>query len=343
MSDVAGHPPRPAAPADPRRAVEVLVVDDEDATRELLAILLRESGYRVETADSAEEALALLRRRPFDLVLSDVQMPGASGLELSRILTHSHPHLPVVLITGHADVDTAREAVQIGAADYLTKPFTVESLAVAVERNLERRRLERERILEQDHRVMYRSIQALAAAIDAKQPLTAQHSERVVRLVERLCPALGLTGGEASAACFAAQVHDVGKIAVPDAVLEKAGPLTEEEWVWMRTHPARGAEIVGQIEELSFVADIVRHHHERIDGTGYPDGLAGESIPFLSRVIAVADAYEVMTSDRAYRARLPHAEAVRRLRECAGSQFDEGVVQVFCRLGDEGGDPFTGF
>lgn len=314
----------------------VLVVDDDEWVRELLVSTLLDAGYHVSTASSAEEALAKLYSASFDLVLSDVKMPGMDGITLSRFLSTAYPHLPVVLVTGQGDSDLARAALQQGAADFILKPLSIHAIPVVVASNLERFRLAQQRDLDLDDKIALMSIQALAAAIDARESYTAEHSRRVAALSVMLGEQIGLSPGEVRALDMAAQVHDVGKIGVPDHVLNKEGRLTEEEWATMRTHPIQGAEIVGKVPELFHVAEVVRYHHERMDGRGYPEGLRGESIPLLSRIIAVVDAYECMTSNRIYRPRLPVEEALRRLREAAGTQFDSAVVDDFLRLHGEG-------
>jgi len=313
-----------------------LVVDDDEWIRELLIDTLSEAGYRVSMAASAEDALETLRCVPIDLVLSDVKMPGMDGIALSRYLSESHPDLPIVLITGSGDSNLARAALQQGASDFILKPFNITSIPIVVASNLERGRLERQRLLEQGDKIAFKTVQALAAAMDARQRYTAEHSRRVAELAVIVGEQIGLSPGEVRSLEMAAQVHDVGKIGVADDILNKEGMLTSEEWVAMRLHPVKGAEIVGKVPELSYVARIVLYHHERMDGRGYPEGLRGEDIPLLSRIIAVVDAYECMTSDRIYRPRLPVPEALRRLRESSGTQFDAYVVEDFLRLHGEG-------
>jgi putative two-component system response regulator len=316
--------------------VRVLVVDDDEWIRELLVSTLLDAGYHVSMASSAEDALAKLHCASFDLVLSDVKMPGMDGITLSRFLSTTYPHLPVVLVTGDGDSDLARAALQQGASDFIIKPFNIHAIPIVVANNLERGRLAIQRDHDLDNKIALMSIQALAAAIDARQSYTAEHSRRVAALAVTLGEQVGLSPCEVRALDMAAQVHDVGKIGVPDDVLNKEGKLTDEEWATMRMHPIQGAKIVGKVPELSHVAEVVRYHHERMDGRGYPEGLRGESIPLLSRIIAVVDAYECMTSDRIYRSRLPVEEALRRLRESAGTQFDVCVVKDFLRLHGEG-------
>lgn len=318
------------------RPVRILAVDDEEDVQALLTDALTENGYQVRLAPNAEQALELLRFEPFDLVLTDLKMPGMDGITLAGILSQTHPGLPVVLLTGFAQVELARDALRHGASDFVTKPFALASLHVVIARNLERRRLERQRVLEQADKILFQTVQTLAAAISAKERGTGQHLCRAALLAKTLGEEIGLAPQEMRCLELATHIHDVGKIGVPDSILNKPGPLNAEEWVIMRSHPVIGAEIVGQVDELAYVANIVRHHHERIDGLGHPDGLRGDSIPLLSRIISIVDAYECMTSDRVYRSRLPVAEAIRRLEEASGTQFDASLVAVFLRLHQEG-------
>lgn len=307
----------------------VLAIDDELWIRELLRDTLTETGYDVILAASAEEALLLLRDRSFDCILSDVNLPGMDGIAFSSLLSTLRPELPVILITGQADVELARSAIQQGASDFVTKPFDIRSLPIVLERNMERRRMEAQRAQEQDYRTRFRVIQALAAAIDAKQSYTAEHSRRVTAIATAIGRCMDLDEEELGLLEMAAQVHDVGKIGVPDEILNKPGPLDDAEWKIMKAHSEQGAEIVGQVPELRSIAAVVRHHHERMDGRGYPDRLIGDEIPLLSRVISVADAFECMTADRVYRPACSPEEAIRRLEESAGAQFDAAVVQTF--------------
>jgi response regulator RpfG family c-di-GMP phosphodiesterase len=325
--------PRPEGESNSSAArLSVLAIDDEVWVRELLRDTLSESGYDVTLVSSAEEGIVLLQDGSFDCVLSDVHLPGMNGLALSSLVQSLQPELPVILITGMADVDMARSAIQQGACDFITKPIDLRSLPIVVERNLERRRVEAERAQLQDYKTRYHVIQALAAAIDAKQSYTAEHSRRVTAIALAIGRDMGLPAHDLSLLEMAAEVHDVGKIGVPDEILNKPGPLDSEEWKVMQDHSAQGEAIVAKVPELTEVARVVRHHHERVDGSGYPDRLAGEDIPILSRIISVADAYECMTGDRVYRAACSAEEATRRLQDSAGVQFDEIVVQKFLSL-----------
>ncbi len=315
--------------APPRRAARLLIVDGAEAMRLALEDTLRLQGYDVVAAASGEEALELLRSQHFDLVLTDQAMPGLSGIELAEATTRIHPDLPIVLLTGHTDVALARASLQRGASDFVTKPGNIRELPILIERNLLRRSLEAARLKERAAQVLFEAIKALASAVDANDPYTARHSMRVTRLALLLAEAIGLSEDERHLLELAAWMHDVGKIGVPDYLLAKAAPLTAAENAVMMLHPVKGAAIVGQIEELAPVAAVIRHHHERLDGQGYPDGLRGGAIPLAPQIIMIADAYEAMTADRSYRSNLGKARALRELREQGGRQFDPELVGAF--------------
>jgi putative two-component system response regulator len=281
----------------------ILVVDDDDAICELLARVLRRSN-----------------------------MGGMTGLELTSLAGHLHPETPVVLMTGHRDTELMRAALRQGAVDFIPKPFDFDVIPIIIERNLERRAINRELSEEYRQIQIFSNVQVLAAAIDAKEPFTAQHSRRVARLCRATADAMKLSAADRQSVDWAAQVHDVGKIATPDHILLKAGGLTDAEWDVVRQHPTKGARIVGQVPDLQDVADVVRSHHEWVDGSGYPDGLEGEEIPLLARIIAVADAFEVMTSNRVYRGPVSEDEALMRLADGVDLQFDRAVVDAFVSL-----------
>ncbi len=311
------------------RPSRVLVVDDAEGIRVALEECLRVNGYEVASAASGAEALDLLRREQFDLLLTDQAMPGLSGLELTAEAIRMHPNIPVVLLTAHTDVDLARASLRSGASDFITKPINIQELPIVIERNLTRRRLEIARLKEREAQVLFAAIKALASAVDAKDPYTARHSMDVSRLALALLAGLGMGGDERYVLELAAWMHDVGKIGVPDTILTKPASLTEDEMVLIRAHSVKGSEIVGQIEELREVATAIRHHHERFDGRGYPDGLAGHAIPLTSRIIAVADAFEAMTADRSYRRGMGIERAVAELEKHRGMQFDPLLIDVF--------------
>jgi putative two-component system response regulator len=323
-----------ALPTEPQTSITepILAIDDDAALRELVRTGLTACGYRVDTAASIAEARALLRTRAYALVLSDYEMPGGTGLELLEYVCRVYPGLPFILLTGHDEVDLARYAIRSGAVDFLGKPFELRQLVRQIEQNWARVERDRARAAELTNEVLQGTIRALVAAVDAKDPFTAQHSERVSRLAVALGRAIGLPDDRLRVLEFSALLHDVGKIGIPGRILLKPGKLTEEEWAVIKTHPERSAEIVSEVGALAEVATIVRHHHERMDGEGYPDGLEGDAIPLLSRIITTADAYEALTADRAYRPAMLADDAARLLRSYAGSQFDPWLVEAFLSL-----------
>ena len=315
-----------------RSRSRLLVVDDVEAMRLTLTTCLQLSGYQVHSASSGGEALELLRSQPFDLLLTDQSMPGLSGLELTDAVARMHPDMPIVVLTGHTDVELAKDSLRRGASDFVTKPVNARELPILVERNLTRRRLEVARLREREGQVLFEALKALASAVDAKDRHTARHSRQVTRLALLLADAIGLSSEERYQLELSAWMHDVGKIGVPDSILSKPTSLTEDEFAIVTLHPVKGGEIVGEIVELTRVADVIRHHHERIDGTGYPDGLKGEAIPLASRIILISDAFEAMTADRSYRRGLGREIALRELRDHSGAQFDPELVKVFIRM-----------
>ena len=320
--------------------VLILVVDDDAQIVGVLGEALSRHGYRIAMATNAFEALNLLKEKMFHMLITDISMPKISGIELLERTSRIHPDMPIVLITGLGDVEMAKSCLQKGASDFITKPVNIRELPIIVERNLERRRLEAERLLEKGAQILLEAIRALAAAIDAKDPYTAGHSHRVTELSLSLGDSLDLTPEERYTVQLAAEMHDVGKIGISEGLLNKASGLTEDEWAHVREHPIKGGEIVGQIEELEEVASIIRHHHERIDGLGYPDGLKGEAISKMARIIAIADAYDIMTTGRTYCPRRSEEEAIAELLQESDRQFDPEMVEAFVRslqMRDESG------
>ena len=306
----------------------ILLVDDDDLVRDTLAGTLAEFGYRCDAVATAEEALAMLRGRAYSLVLSDIVMPGLSGLELAGIIARCHPDVPVVVLTGYGHVEAARSALRNDAADIVTKPICSREIPAVIERSLQRRRREIERIALRGEEVLLGAIEALAAAIDAKQTHTAEHSRRVAALSLWIGERLALGPAEKRVLELSAYLHDIGNIEIPVSLLNKPGPLSGEERERIQQHPVTGGEMLARIPDLSYVAGIVRHHHERVDGSGYPDGLSGPAIPLLSQILAVADAFETMTADRPYCRARSIAQAAGELRAHSGTQFDASVVAL---------------
>jgi putative two-component system response regulator len=329
----------------------LLIVDDDTEIRAVLQEFLC-ARYDCQAVDSAEAALALLRREPFDLIISDIKMEGLSGLELLPRALALAPDTVIVLVSGAQTIDNAIAALRAGAFDYLTKPFELAQVEAAVERALRHHALlDAKRCYEQQltelvaqrtaelRRALnslegsYRAtLRALVAALETRDRETHGHSERVVSFTLRLGQEVGVTEAGARALEFGALLHDIGKIGVPDAILRKPAALNEGEWERMREHPSLGAQILSGIEFLAGAARVVAEHHEHWDGTGYPSGLCGAEIDLHARIFAVADAFDAITSDRVYRAGRSYDAAVRELQRAAGQQFDPEVVAAFLRI-----------
>lgn len=332
----------------------ILIVDDEREITEILADLLS-TDYECMAAGSAEEALTRLRDNPFELVISDITMPGMSGLEMIPHVKEMSPHTVVVMISGMQTVESAIGALRLGAFDYLMKPFDLRQVEAVVKRALEHyelivakqryedhlEELVEQRTAELDHALdsleeAYRStLRALTAALETRDSETHGHSERVVSYSLRLGREYGLNHQELKSLEFGSLLHDIGKIGVPDAILRKPAKLTEEEWARMREHPLHGQQILRGIEFLQGAARVVAQHHEKWDGSGYPLGLTGKDIDICARIFAVADAYDAITSDRVYRRGKSYEAAAEELDEWAGRQFDPKVVEAFHRVPKE--------
>ncbi|HYX28788.1 MAG TPA: HD domain-containing phosphohydrolase [Pyrinomonadaceae bacterium] len=332
----------------------LLIVDDEAEVRSVLNDLLCDSYDCVE-ASSAEEALEQLRCSDYQLVISDITMSGMSGLEMIPHVKAVSPDTVIVMISGMQTIESAINALRLGAFDYLMKPFDLRQAEAAVSRALNHYELivakrlyetqledlVAQRTAELDAALgslenAYRStLKALTAALETRDAETHGHSERVVTFSLRLGREYGLNAPEMKALEFGSLLHDIGKIGVPDAILRKPAKLTDEEWVRMREHPLHGQQILRGIKFLQGAARVVAQHHEKWDGSGYPLGLAGEDIDICARIFSVADAFDAITSDRVYRQGRSYAAAAVELDEWSGRQFDPKVVEAFHRVPQE--------
>jgi cyclic di-GMP phosphodiesterase len=313
----------------------ILVIDDEHLVMTLMVEILESAGHRAVGAETAERAIALLDEDgQFDLIVSDIVMPGLSGLELLETMRLRRASLPVLLVTGAGTYDTLSQALARGAAGLLTKPFSHSKLRNAVAQALERASRSRQELSEELLAPTLAS--ALANAIEARDPLLHGHCERLAALAVRLAEELGLPSQEKEVLRVGAILHDVGKIGIPDRVLLKPGPLDADERLVMEKHPVIGDRLLEPLDLLAAARPIVRHHHERWDGDGYPDGLAGEAIPLAARIVAVADSVEVMSSRQLYRTPLAPDAVVSELRTGAGKQWDARLVGIVLGLLDSG-------
>jgi putative two-component system response regulator len=308
----------------------ILAIDDEDVIRMLVVEILESVGHEVVGAESAEHALELLDEGEFDLVVSDVVMPGLSGLELLEAARSRRASLPVVLVTGAGTYETLSQALTRGAAGLVTKPFAHAELQIAVSDALERASRTRDELRE---RLLAPTLaSALANAIEARDSYLHGHCERLASLAVKIAEDLGVAPEEIETVRLGAILHDVGKIGIPDRVLLKPGPLDDEERRIIETHTEIGDKLLEPLDLLAGARPIVRHHHERWDGAGYPDGLAAEAIPVGARIVSVADSVEAMTSRQLYRKPLDAPEIIAELQRHRGTQWDPAVVDVVLRL-----------
>ena len=331
-------------------AERILVVDDEDPIREVVCSMLASANFVCSQATSGKEALALLQSgEEFELMLSDMMMPIMDGEALLAATKERFPDIPVVMVTAMHDISVALNAIRNGAYDYLLKPFDREQLLATVRRALENRRLKlenrqyqtnletlvtaRTEQLRQAVSTLERSyditLEALGNALDLKDAETEGHSKRVTAFTIAIARAMGLSSDQIRVIARGAFLHDIGKMAIPDAILRKPGALDPEEVAIMREHCFRGYQIVRRIPFLAEAAEIVYAHQEKFDGTGYPRGLKGEEIPLGARIFSVADTLDAITSNRPYRAAQPLSAARDEIERWAGRQFDPQVVTTF--------------
>src|SRR3954462_1382479 len=333
----------------------ILVVDDEEAIREIVSSMLQNAGYNARQAGSGKQALEILGAgEEFQLMLSDLMMAEMDGIALLDRVQDCYPDMPAIMVTAVHDISVALAAIRNGAYDYLLKPFEREQLLAMVRRALEHRKLRlenrsyqsnleslvaaRTEQLRQTMADLERSyditLEALGDALDLKDAETEGHSKRVTAFTIAMARAMGMSGDKIRVIARGAFLHDIGKMAIPDAILRKPGALTEQEVMIMREHCARGYHMLKKIPFLAEAAEIVYAHQERYDGTGYPRALIGDEIPIGARLFAVADTLDAITSDRPYRAAQTIQAAREEIRRFSGSQFDPKVVEIFLGMPD---------
>ncbi len=331
----------------------ILVVDDEDSIRDVVCSMLNSKGYRCTEAASGTQAMKILAAgAEFELMLTDLMMAEMDGMALLERTKQSFPDMPIIMVTAVHDISVALPAIRNGAYDYLLKPFAPEQLLATVRRALENRRLKlenrayqlnleslveaRSRQLKQALRDLERSyditLEALGDALDLKDAETEGHSKRVTAFTIAIARAMGLGDDHIRVIARGAFLHDIGKMAIPDSVLRKPGPLTAEETQLMREHCYRGYQMLCKIPFLVDAAEIVYSHQERYDGTGYPRGLKGEEIPLGARVFAIADTLDAITSNRPYRAAQSFQAAREEITRWSGRQFDPEIVKIFLAM-----------
>ena len=330
----------------------ILIVDDEEMIRELLASALLQEGYVCHLASNVDEAFTILSEQPVDLVISDIMMPGRSGVDLLRDIKKIDADIAVLMVTGLSDMNTALECIHLGADDYIAKPFSINRVFLTVKNLIEKRMLAIDKknyqislefkVLEQTdqirrtmnelHKAYDHTLTALVRALDAREKEVGSHSERVMNYTSLMAAKLGIYDNDMEHLAKGALLHDIGKIGISDNILLKPGPLDDDEWVEMRRHPQVGYSILSEIEFLKGPAEIVLAHHERFDGNGYPKGLKGEQIPVGSRIFALVDTLDAMTSHRPYRKALPFDAVISEVNTYRGRQFDPDVADLFLSI-----------
>lgn len=319
----------------------LLIVDDETAIRRLLCSKLSGEGYMCQQAKGAEDALSILAAGPAALAMLDVKMPGKSGFELLPEIRAAYPDTAVIMATAINDISVAIECLKQGADDYICKPFNLDEVSLSVQRALEKRRLKleireyqqylEERIEEQTgeiRKIFLGAIEALVTALEAKDKYTGGHSRRVTDIALALGNELHLSAKDLEDLRWGSLLHDIGKIAVDQLVQNKPGKLTHDEYEHIMTHVHFGAEIVRPLVNKK-ITDIIEHHHDRYDGGGLHQVIAGDEIPLGARILAVADSFDAMVSDRPYRSAMPMTAIVDEIKRCTGTQFDPAVVTAF--------------
>jgi response regulator RpfG family c-di-GMP phosphodiesterase len=331
---------------------DILIVDDDRQVRDVLHQIFLSAGYTCHLAEDGPNGLGVFTAARPPLVVTDLKMPGMSGIELLEKIRRTDQDAAVIVLTGAADVKTAIDSLKLGAYDFIMKPVNVEELLIAADRALERRELLIERRAYQElleHRVeqatrdlsaayheleeTYRStLEALGSALDTRDIGTEAHSRRVHGYALATARAFGVAPAMMRDLAHGVLLHDIGKIGIPDAILLKPGPLTPDEWTIMRRHPDIGKRLIEGIPFLRGAVPIVYSHHEKWDGSGYPLALKGEDIPLGARIFSVVDAFDAMTFDRPYSRAVPFEAAKSEIKRCAGTHFDPAVVAAFLQV-----------
>lgn len=322
----------------------IVVVDDDKMSLRMVGRVFDKAGIEGQYLSCEKDFADYMEERVVpDMFLLDVHMPDVSGFDLlKRIKTDPlYRNVPVIFLTGDEDVRTETEGLHAGASDFIRKPFAADVLLKRVRNTIELNRLHNDMAheirvkTEKLSHAYIQIVQALAASVDAKDKYTHGHSSRVAAYSREIAGRAGFSEEEQDGIYMMGLLHDVGKIGIQDSIINKAGRLTDDEYASIKTHPAVGSEILGNISDYPELATGARWHHERFDGKGYPDGLKGEDIPEVARIIAVADTYDAMTSNRSYRSAMEQSKVRAEIERCRGSQFDPRFADIMIQMIDE--------
>ncbi len=337
-------------------ASKILIADDDTLVREAVQKILTMFGHDVVSCASGEEAVEELKP-DFDLIILDINMPGLDGFETLKLINERDYGIPVIFLTGAGSMEYAVKAINLGAYDFIPKPIEdLDIFNIKIKRAIEKRMYviqekaykenlevevqnktkelaEKNVLLEEYSHTLevsaLNTMLTLQTALEEKDQYTAGHTSRVTLYAVEIGQAMQLPQEDITILEKACKVHDIGKLVIDASYIRKPGPLTDEEWVLMKKHPEIGANIIKPLAFMQQEMFIVRHHHERIDGKGYPDGLGGDELDVLTKIITVADSYDAMTSKRSYKQNMEMSAAIEELNRCAGSQFDKEVVDIF--------------
>jgi len=305
----------------------ILIVDDDPGLRKTLSDILRAKGYAPIAAVKGKTAVNRVKKETPAVAVIDLKLPDMDGLEVMREIKKRSPGTECIVLTGYASQASAIEAVNLGAYSYMQKPYDVEQLEVTIRRANEKR--EAEEALDS---TALETLEAVSSIVEANDPYTSGHSATVGEIAIEIAQEMGLRPSQLDTLRIAGPLHDVGKVGIPSSVLNKPTGLTQAEWVMIQTHPIVSAQTAERVIAFKDAVPVIRHHHERCDGTGYPDGLKGDDIPLLARILAVADGFQAMISERPYRRARTEEEALAELQKGAGTQWDPEVVKVFLKL-----------
>jgi putative nucleotidyltransferase with HDIG domain len=290
---------------------------------------LTELNFHSIICTTKEQALEHIREKQLDIIFYKQKEFDKENIQLVTQIQSLFLEIPIILVSKQITPDHMRLAIRAGSYDFLHEPFELHEIPSLIARNIERKQITRVNILKKQSAILMKAIKALIAAMEAKDEYTSGHSLRVVKYAMMLAEKLNLSQEDKFLLQLSAALHDIGKIGMPDDILKKSATLKEMEFLYMKEHPVIGSNIVGKIDDLKEVAAIIKHHHERYDGNGYPDGLKGEVIPLFARILAIVDAYESLVSDRIYRKSIDMDDAVKILQHNAGTQFDPNLVDLF--------------